>query len=122
MNIKEAAVIGMCCAIITTSTVFAVSNTANIKGDVKIQINNEWVTVKTKPFIKNDRTLVCLNEFIGRLGAKAESDVKSGEIKISYGDVTIKLIAGEKSGKVNKNSGGVLEEEEDRKSACRERV
>lgn len=112
MNIKKAAVIGMCCAIITTSTVFAVSNTANIKGDVKIQINNEWVTVKTKPFIKNDRTLVCLNEFIGRLGAKAESDVKSGEIKISYGDVTIKLIAGEKSGKVNKNSGGVLEEEE----------
>lgn len=112
MNIKKAAVIGMCCTIITTSTVFAASNTADINEDIKIQINHEWVTASVKPFIKNDRTLVGLNEFMEKLGAKVENDAKSGEIKISYEDVTIELIAGEKSGKIIKNSGGILEEEE----------
>ncbi len=112
MNIKKAAVIGMCCTIISTSTVFAVSNTANINENIKIQINNEWVTTSVKPFIKNDRTLVALNEFMEKLGAKVESDGKAEKIKINYEDVTIELIAGEKGGKISKNSGGILKEEE----------
>ena len=107
MNIKKAAVIGMCCTIISTSTVFAVSNTANINENIKIQINNEWVTTSVKPFIKNDRTLVALNEFMEKLGAKVESDGKAEKIKINYEDVTIELIAGEKGGKISKKSSEI---------------
>lgn len=112
MNIKRTAIIGMCCTIITTSMVFAASNTANVNEDIKIQINNEWVDESTKPIIKNDRTLVDLNGFMEKLGARVESDIKSGKIKINYEDITIELIVEEKSGKINKNIGGILREEE----------
>lgn len=54
-NIKKVAVIGLCCTIISTSAVFALTNNMDINKDIKIQINNEWVNVHN-PFIENDRT------------------------------------------------------------------
>lgn len=110
-KIKKAAVIGMCCTIISTSTVFAVSNNLNVNSDVKIQINNEWVKVSLNPFIENDRTLVPLNEFMDKLGAKVESDLVLGTIKIYNDEVTIELIVGKKIAKIIKNNGGSLKEE-----------
>lgn len=112
VNIKKAAAIGMCCAIISTSTVFAASNTINSNENIKIQINNEWVEVDLKPFIENDRTLVSLNEFMGKMGAKVEGDSKEGTVKISYKDVEIELTVGKNSAKIIKNNGGELKEEE----------
>lgn len=109
MNIKKAAVIGMCCTIISTSTVFAVSDNMNVNDNIKIQINNEWVQVSVKPFIENNRTLVTLNEFMGKL-AKVESDLKTGIIKINSEDVTIELTVGKNSAKIIKNDGGSLKE------------
>lgn len=111
MNIKKAAIIGMCCTIISTSTVFAVSDNLNVNDNIKIQINNEWVQVSVKPFIENDRTLVSLNEFMEKLGAKVESDLKSGIIKINYKDITIELTVDKNSAKIIKNDGGSLKEE-----------
>lgn len=111
MNIKKAAVIGMCCTIISTSTVFAVSNNLNVNENIKIQINNEWVQVSMKSFIENDRTLATLNEFMEKLGAKVESDLKAGTIKINYEDVTIEFTVGKNSAKIIKNDGGSLKEE-----------
>lgn len=110
-KIKKAAVIGMCCTIISTSTVFAVSNNLNVNSDIKIQINNEWVQVSLNPFIENNRTLVPLNEFMEKLGAKIESDLKAGTIKIYTDEVTIELTVGKSSVKVIKNDGGSLKEE-----------
>lgn len=110
VNIKKAAAIGMCCTIISTSTVFAVSDNLNVNDNIKIQINNEWVQ-SVKPFIENDRTLVSLSEFMEKLGAKVESDLKTGTIKINSEDVTIELTVGKNSAKIIKNDGGSLKEE-----------
>ncbi|MGD9568313.1 MAG: stalk domain-containing protein [Sedimentibacter sp.] len=110
-KIKKAAIIGMCCTIISTSTVFAVSNNINVNSDIKIQINNEWVQVSLNPFIENDRTLVPLNEFMKKLGAKVESDLQAGTIKIYTDEVTIELTIGKNSAKIIKNDGGSLKEE-----------
>lgn len=112
VNIKKAATIGMCCVIVSTSTVFAVSNSANLNENIKIQINNEWVQLSVKPYIENDRTLVSLNEFMEKLGAKVESDLNEGTIKISYEDTSIELTVGKHSAKIIKNNGGELKEEE----------
>lgn len=110
-KIKKAAVIGMCCTIISTSTVFALSNNLSVNSDVKIQINNEWVQVSLNPFIENDRTFVPLNEFMEKLGAKVESDLLSGTIKIYNDEVTIELTLGKNSAMIIKNDGGSLKEQ-----------
>ncbi len=112
VNIKKAAIIGMCCTIISTSTVFAVSDNFNVKEGIKIQINNEWVKEGIEPVIENDRAMVPLNEFMEKLGAKVKSDLKTGMIEVSYGDVTIQLIPGKSSAKIIKNEGGSLKEED----------
>ncbi len=111
MNIKKAAVIGMCCAIISTSTVFAVSDNLNVNDSIKIQINSEWVQLSIKPFIENDRTLVTLNELMEKLGAEVESDLNAGTIKINSEDITIELTVGKNGAKIIKNDGGSLKEE-----------
>ncbi len=111
MKIKKAAVIGMCCTIISTSTVFAVSENLNANDNIKIQINNEWLDVDVSPFIENDRTIVSLNEFMGKLGAKVESDLETGKIKISSEDVTIELTVGKKNANIIKNDGSSSKEE-----------
>nr|WP_312578127.1 stalk domain-containing protein [Sedimentibacter sp.] len=111
MKIKKAAVIGMCCTIISTSTVFAVSENLNANDNIKIQINNEWLDVDVSPFIENDRTIVSLNEFMVKLGAKVESDLETGKIKISSEDVTIELTVGKKNANIIKNDGSSSKEE-----------
>lgn len=111
INIKKAAAIGMCCTIISTSTVFAVSNNVDVNENIKIQINNEWVQVNVKPLIENSRTMLSLNELIEKLGAKVETNHESGIIKINSEDVTIELTAGKTSAKIIKNNGGELKEE-----------
>lgn len=110
-KIKKAVVIGMCCTIISTSTVFALSNNLNVNSDIKIQLNNEWIQVSLNPIIENDRTLVPLLEFMDKLGAKVESDLKTGTIKIYTDEITIELAAGKSSAKVIRNEGGSLIEE-----------
>lgn len=111
LKFRKAAVIGLCCTIISTSTVFAVSNNINVKNDIKFQINNEWVQTSINPFIENERTMVPLNEFMEKLGAKVESDLAKGTIKIYTDEVTIELIVGKNSAKVIKNDGGSLKAE-----------
>lgn len=111
INIKKAAVIGMCCTLISTSTVFAVSNNRNVNNDIKIQIDNEWVQVDINPFIENDRTLVPLNNFMEKLGATVEKDSKTGTIKINSEDITIEMTVGKNTAKIIKNDGGSLKEE-----------
>ena len=111
INIKKAAVIGMCCTLISTSTVFAVSNNRNVNNDIKIQIDNEWVQVDLNPFIENDRTLVPLNNFMEKLGATVEKDSKTGTIKINSEDITIEMTVGKNTAKIIKNDGGSLKEE-----------
>ncbi len=112
VNIKKAAIIGMCCTIISTSTVFAVSDNFNVHDNIKVQINNEWVKEGIEPVIENDRVMVPLNKFMEKLGAKVKSDLKTGMIEVSYGDVTIQLTPGKSSAKIIKNEGGSLKEED----------
>lgn len=112
INIKKAAGIGICCTIISTSTVFAVSDNFSIKEDIIIQINNEWVKEGIEPVIENNRTMVPLNEFMEKLGAMVKSDLKTGMIEVCYGDVTIELNVGKNSAKIIENDGGSLKEEE----------
>lgn len=111
MNIRKAAAIGLCCTVIATSTVFAVSGTTNAEDNIKIQINNEWVQATLKPFIENDRTLVSLNEFMEKLEAKFENDLSTGVIKIDAENIIIELTVGKNSAKITKNDGGLLKEE-----------
>lgn len=108
MNLKKAALIGLCCTIITTSTSFAVTDNINTNSDVKIQFNNEWIQLINKPFIENDRTMVTLNELAEKLGAEFESDINSGIIKIYSEYITIELSVGKNSGKIIINDGGTL--------------
>ena len=63
------------------------------------------------PIIENDRTLVPIIEFMNKLGAKVESDLKAGIIKIYTDEITIELAAGKNSAKIIKNDGGSLKEE-----------
>lgn len=111
ISLKKAAVIGMCCTLISTSTVFAVTNNINISNEIKIQINNEWVQVDLDPFVENDRTLVPLNEFMEKLGAKVETNLKNGTIKVNLEDISIELTIGKTIAKIIKNEGGSLKEE-----------
>lgn len=111
MNLKKAALIGLCCTIITTSTSFAVTDNINTNSDVKIQFNNEWIQLINKPFIENDRIMVTLNELAEKLGAKVESDINSGIIKMYSEYITIELSVGKNSGKVIINDGGTLQEQ-----------
>lgn len=110
-NIKKAAIMGLCCTIISTTTVFAVSDNKNINNNIKIQINDEWVQEELNPFIENDRTLVELNKFIEMLDAKVESDLHAGIIKIQTHSVEIELEVGKNSAKFIINNGGELIEE-----------
>lgn len=105
-KIKKTAVICMCCAIVSTNTVFAVSDINN----VKIQINNEWVQKELEPFIENERTLVVLDELTEKLGIKAVSYLESGTIKIYSDDVTIEMTVGKNNAKITENKGGTLKE------------
>lgn len=109
VNIKKAALIGMCCTIISTSTVFAVNNSSDVNTNVKIRYNNEWVHEELNPFIENDRTMVYLNEFVENLGAKVENDTQT--IKIHLNDIAIELTVGKNSAKLIRNDGGSLKEE-----------
>lgn len=109
VNIKKAALIGMCCTIISTSTVFAVNNSSDVNTNVKIRYNNEWVHEELNPFIENDRTMVYLNEFVENLGAKVENDTQT--IKIHLNDIAIELTVGKNTAKLIRNDGGSLKEE-----------
>lgn len=110
-KIKKAALIGICCAIVSTGTVLAASDNFSTNNDIKIQINNEWAQEDLEPFIENDRTLISLNEFMEKLGDKAVSDLQTGTIKIYSADVTIEMAVGKNSAKITENVGGLLKEE-----------
>jgi hypothetical protein len=109
-KIKKAAVIGMCCTIISTSTVFGISNNLNANNDIKIQINNEW-QLELNPYIENGRTLVSLNELVDELGAQSEIDLNNGAIKIIADEVILEMQVGKSIGKIIVNDGGSLVEE-----------
>lgn len=111
INIKKAAVIGVCCTIISTSTVFAVSDNLDINNEIKIQINSEWVQEKFNTFIDKGRTFAEVGELTKKLSAKTETDLETGVIKIYTGNIEIEFEIGRKSVKIKKNDGGELTEE-----------
>ena len=111
LNLKKAAVIVVCGTIITTSTVFALSNNVVLYDAIKIQINNEWVQVNLNSIIEKDRTLIPLDGVLERLGVKAENDLKTGKIKVYSDDITIELAVGQDTAKVIKTIDGVLREQ-----------
>lgn len=109
MIMKRVLVIGLCCAFISTSTVFAVSHNLNINSNIEIHLNNDMLKFKDEPLIENERIIVPI-EFVEKLNAKVEIDIKSGDIKISKEDIIIEMKIGVNNAKVIKNDGGTLTE------------
>jgi len=110
-NLKKAVIIGMCCTIISSNTTFAMDKGIDVKESIGIQFNNEWLQIDGSPFIQNERTLIPLQGFIDKLGAKFEYDLQTGKVKISADDINIEFIMGQDTAKIIKNVDGVLKEE-----------
>ncbi len=110
MKIKRVLVIGLFCAVISTSTVFAVSRNLNINVNIKTYLNNEWVELEEEPFIENNRTMVPV-EFIEKLDTKVEIDLMTGNIRIYKEDIIIELKTGKNTAMITKNDGGTLIEQ-----------
>ncbi|WP_313343883.1 stalk domain-containing protein [Sedimentibacter sp.] len=109
MNIKRVLVIGLCCAAISTGTVFGLSHTLNINSDIKIHLNNDWIKLNDEPFIENDRIMIPL-EFTEKLNARFETDLSTGYIKIYKEDIIIEMKIGKNTAKIINNNGGTLTE------------
>lgn len=106
---KKAAAVGLCCTIISTSTVFAVTNNISINNDIKMQINNEWVEIHHS-FIENNRTMIPLDSILNEFGLKVENDLNSNTVKIYHNNFTIILSTENSTARVLKNINGVLTE------------
>ncbi|WP_326909765.1 stalk domain-containing protein [Sedimentibacter sp. MB31-C6] len=109
-NIKKVAVVGLCCTIISTSAVFALTDKVDVNKEIRIQINNEWVDAQN-PFIENDRTMIPIDGIIEKFGLRIESDSVTNTVKIYNDDFTIILTIGNKTAKVIKALNGEMTEE-----------
>nr|WP_300094819.1 stalk domain-containing protein [Sedimentibacter sp.] len=101
--IKKAAAAGLCCAVLTTNTVYAAPG--NTADNIGIKLNNQWVQMEVNPFIENDRTLVGLDFIRDELGAEA-SFSKDGKITVVKEYTELEFQTGKNYVKIQKNHGG----------------
>lgn len=74
---------------------------ANLKNDIKIEINGKNVISDVSPFIEKDRTLVPIRVISENLGYEVGWDNKSKKVTVKNNDKTIELLVGKKDVKVN---------------------
>jgi len=107
-GLKKIATIGLCCSMIFTGSILAVSQENN---GIRVQVNGEVVSLSPEPFIENNRTLIPLRGIMEKLGAEVEWVAESETVKVHTKDVRIELVIGETTAKVIRSQDGVSNEE-----------
>lgn len=80
--------------------VFTGANPAEAAG-IKVVVNDVTLKVAVAPQIENGRTLVAVREIFEALGAKLNWDSKTQTVTASKGEISIKMVVGQKTAYVN---------------------
>lgn len=74
---------------------------AQVKKDIKIEINGENIVSDVSPFIEKDRTLVPIRVISENLGYEVGWDNKTRKVTVKNKDKTIELVVGKKDVKID---------------------
>lgn len=74
---------------------------ANVKNDIKIEIDGKNVISDVAPFIEKDRTLVPIRVISENLGYEVGWDNNTRKVTVKNNEKTIELVVGKKDVKIN---------------------
>lgn len=80
---------------------------ANVKNDIKIEIDGKNVISDVSPFIERDRTLVPIRVISENLGYEVGWDNNTRKVTVKNNEKTIELVIGKKDVKVNNKIGSI---------------